>query len=890
MIRMVLRPGARVSNSLDLYAAQQAELARLDKEIADLSAMPWSQQIAARLEYLEARKCVLEDLGRFTAALGLHGYRHSGEHRLRGDIDDVWVILNRTAVAVEGPARQLKFERRRGVNPHQTQADATDAEIRDGVVSDALRDYLAGGPQISSTAREPADNPDAYHTVVGRRAPLDDPPNTPPTTQAAEAAPTAKKTTQAAEPVNLDTDRGDPQPALIDSEIAPTTDSLRAPEQFDQGWSPEETDPVLPPEWAEGWVAVGGARQRAEAVLRGLVADANRRGASIDWDRLVIDIILARGSLVAPRGYTGVGSEGADLLLGEIQAAGQRYYWTWLLHRRVEEYRLVAQDPAADTHPRFIRLTAVARDAAEWAIADANAPDGAKARQLRDQFERDEVELASLDPWRPLPPGNVDGLDGLGEGLIWPSFNPWDRAPGINDVDPADNDSDPAMWGRRDRSERQSDDAPNRGFRIESLEGGHSSEPQPFEVMFPHGVDHKAKDFVRQYLDGSTPIEVVPSAYAEQRNGKTGFVVVFPVAASKFDEAVAAEHVPADIFATGDTINHTHIGADILDSLVEPDVKRAAIEASYRAQAHHVDHFYVNDLEELTHNDGRDGGGDVEVVSEAYDFSDGISTIRLLNFSSNRLGIERIRQTANVIRYMTERSGGELTGLLDTIMIVPEESALMQRQTTLPNGTTAMIPRNGFRGWRTLVLSDRILKPNDQRIPAPPQSAEFFDKFLEPGEPASGPHRPRNKVSVEEWEVTLAHETTHLLLPENTPGQRLPGPAPTLLGRENKGEHLAELGAAEFVGGEHALSIPDDQYRVLHEMWGLRTKKAPVLGPYFIVCRQLDLTNGPLPRRPRIPNRPLIVEITYRLVDDRQSESIPVESDHSMRDQDRPIF
>ncbi|MET8876874.1 GNAT family N-acetyltransferase [Nocardia sp. NPDC004604] len=455
---------------------------------------------------------------------------------------------------------------------------------------------------------------------------------------------------------------------------------------------------------------------------------------------------------------------------------------------------------------------------------------------------------------------------------------------GINDVDrpapavTADDDSDPALWGKRDRSERQSEDGPNRGFRIESLEGGHSSEPQPFEVMFPLGTDHKAQDFVRQYLDGKTPIVVVQTAFAEQRNGRTGFVVVFPVAASKYDEAVAAKQVPADLFATGDTVNHARAGAEILDSLVEPDAKRAAIEAHYVNQAHHVDHYYLNDLQELTHDDGSDARGEVEIVSEAYDFSDGTSMIRLLNFSSNRLGIERIRQTANVIRYMTERSGGGLSGLLDTIMIVPEESALMQRQTTSSDGTTEMIPRNGFRGMRMLALSDRILKPKDQRRPLPPQSAEFFDKFLEPDEPASGPGRPRNKVSAEEWEVTLAYEMTTLLLPGNTPGQwGLSGPAPTLLGRENKTEHMAELGAAEFVGGEHALSIPDDQYRALQELWGLRTKKEPVLGPHFITCRQLDLTNGPLPRRPWNPTRPLVVEITYQLVEDRQNESDPVE-------------
>lgn len=117
----------------------------------------------------------------------------------------------------------------------------------------------------------------------------------------------------------------------------------------------------------------------------------------------------------------------------------------------------------------------------------------------------------------------------------------------------------------------------------------------------------------------------------------------------------------------------------------------------------------------------------------------------------------------------------------------------------------------------------------------------------------------------------MSHELTHIALPEHIQeAAPLSGPAPTLYGRHTKIEHIAELGAAEYAGGDLALAVPEQQRHEFAEMWWAQrgsedgvTYKQPQ-GPHYVVCRELDITH-PLPLRDKQPGQPLPVEVTYRL-------------------------
>jgi hypothetical protein len=164
------------------------------------------------------------------------------------------------------------------------------------------------------------------------------------------------------------------------------------------------------------------------------------------------------------------------------------------------------------------------------------------------------------------------------------------------------------------------------------------------------------------------------------------------------------------------------------------------------------------------------------------------------------------------VRAISDKSGGALFDRLDTIAIVPELYKSMEQDVKMPDGTMRTVPTNGYKSPRLLALSDRLIKPPEERSALPEGMSDFYAQYRLPDEPAEGPGSPRKKVSDGEWELTLAHELVHIALPESIQTKvKLPDPAPTLYGRHNKTEQIAELGAAEYAGGEAALAIPDDQ-------------------------------------------------------------------------------
>ncbi|WP_280234557.1 GntR family transcriptional regulator, partial [Nocardia cyriacigeorgica] len=91
LVRMALRPDAKKIDLATLRKQQAAALASIERK---LRWTPWPWRNAARREELQHRREVLRDLGRFAAARGYDAYE-IGQY-------GYWVVLNRTAVVVEG--------------------------------------------------------------------------------------------------------------------------------------------------------------------------------------------------------------------------------------------------------------------------------------------------------------------------------------------------------------------------------------------------------------------------------------------------------------------------------------------------------------------------------------------------------------------------------------------------------------------------------------------------------------------------------------------------------------------------------------------------------------------------------------------------------------------
>ncbi|MGO4618284.1 protein phosphatase 2C domain-containing protein, partial [Nocardia sp. 2YAB30] len=100
VIRMALRPGARVIHALDLHAEQRAVLDELRDERSRLEALPQTPDVADELALVQARFDVLSDVGRYAAVRGYDAYMTNGG--LSKYHADYWVVLNRSALVVQG--------------------------------------------------------------------------------------------------------------------------------------------------------------------------------------------------------------------------------------------------------------------------------------------------------------------------------------------------------------------------------------------------------------------------------------------------------------------------------------------------------------------------------------------------------------------------------------------------------------------------------------------------------------------------------------------------------------------------------------------------------------------------------------------------------------------
>ncbi|WP_194290728.1 hypothetical protein [Nocardia aurantia] len=99
VIRMALRPDARITHLRTLDDEHHDWIVRMNGERDRLDAMEQTPEVTARLRELEDAWWVNSDLGRFAASRGYDAYETLGGYA-RYD-DRYWVVLNRSALIVE---------------------------------------------------------------------------------------------------------------------------------------------------------------------------------------------------------------------------------------------------------------------------------------------------------------------------------------------------------------------------------------------------------------------------------------------------------------------------------------------------------------------------------------------------------------------------------------------------------------------------------------------------------------------------------------------------------------------------------------------------------------------------------------------------------------------
>ncbi|MEV3963919.1 hypothetical protein AB0M34_24030 [Nocardia sp. NPDC050193] len=99
VIRMALRPDAKIAHIDRLRKEQLAATGAISAENRRLAELERTPETEARMQELRAAWWVHADLGRFAAAQGYDAYSTNGANWKMGD--QYWVVLNRTALAVE---------------------------------------------------------------------------------------------------------------------------------------------------------------------------------------------------------------------------------------------------------------------------------------------------------------------------------------------------------------------------------------------------------------------------------------------------------------------------------------------------------------------------------------------------------------------------------------------------------------------------------------------------------------------------------------------------------------------------------------------------------------------------------------------------------------------
>jgi hypothetical protein len=530
------------------------------------------------------------------------------------------------------------------------------------------------------------------------------------------------------------------------------------------------------------------------------------------------------------------------------------------------------QSPAGEsTHkPEFVREETAYRvgHAATQAAAGSESypPEG---ETVRPAAQYDQEQPRGTEP----APGSKPQLPSL-EKPAAPVVDPVGNVPPT----PSNNPIEPV-----ERGEYLHPGDPDSGFKVTRLNQEFPKEPISVQEAFPlsyMGGDHAAKERLAattmedKLMNGEMQLRAV-----EHTNNvplqNVSLVLDIPIKTSAYERAVADDRTAPDLFDAENKAMGYAPNASALEDLIDPVQKRAliqdAIAAATTNRSARARNSFVNELSDL--NSVQIAA--VKGVTQAYDLTDGNRSVRLLNLSSTPMNEEHVRQTVNAVRAAADKSGGGVYDRLHVIAVLPEDHPMMRVKVQREDGRQGTVARVGLQEGNSILLSDRLIKNPEAKLPMPELGRDktLFERFGLPGETEKGPNSPRKTVIGEDLQGNLAHELEHAALPMSYHAE-LPGHAPSLYGRTNTDEHVAEIGAAMYRGGEYAAEVPVAQRFATQEMWGNYrgtddgvTYRQP-LGPHFVNGTELDVRHGPLPLRVRDGAQEVPAEITYHLVPD----------------------
>jgi hypothetical protein len=257
-------------------------------------------------------------------------------------------------------------------------------------------------------------------------------------------------------------------------------------------------------------------------------------------------------------------------------------------------------------------------------------------------------------------------------------------------------------------------------------------------------------------------------------------------------------------------------------------------------------------------------------------FGSGGKSVDLYNFTPTRIDKEQIGRVANAIREMSDRTGGAIFEMLNTIAIVSTDNPAVAEKNE--NGEYTSVNWGAAYGG-AVALSECLFNPN-ARSPVvtarDPARTELYTEI---------DHDNPFSVAGDKLQLTVFHELTHVIELkgdaydhhirrlygtmvgwESEPGesgrqlQRGYVKNPVVYGRANEVEDLAVTAEAEFAGGEQWAKYDTSRHLGLRAVWAQR--HGGMFGPTFVTAKEM-----PLPRWPSkigiLPRVPLAIKPTY---------------------------
>jgi hypothetical protein len=240
-----------------------------------------------------------------------------------------------------------------------------------------------------------------------------------------------------------------------------------------------------------------------------------------------------------------------------------------------------------------------------------------------------------------------------------------------------------------------------------------------------------------------------------------------------------------------------------------------------------------------------------EQLSQIITFESGGRQARLFNFTSTQLSAEDTGKVANSLREMCDRTGGAVMGMLDAMVVLPNDDPLISPRN---NDGECIGNNSGLADGGKVFFAEGLFNP-DAPFPvvtAPEADYDILDQDV-----------PKH-VEGDQIQLTVFHELTHVVAgdgnnddPTATANfakavgwefdqgrkskvkRRGLVENPVAYGRVDQHEDITVTGEAEFAGGEWFKKVDDVRRFALAAIWAKRHSQ--VEGPAFVRATELPL-------------------------------------------------